>query len=336
MKKLLFLVGLIMVTTACSVNENKVSNEEDKESCYSFAGKDEYNNLIFCKANYDDKEKAVFFDISDFSGDRKFSYPLTDIKEEYLDLVKRNKVAISYYKGKCSEPFVVEKDTSTEVISDFEQDKRRFIFKPILKSSSCLNGMAQYAHIYEWLIAYGYCKAGDQTLKEGRFFFAEADFAPEKTGKDYASKGLFSAALTRYLPQDARGKNHLEDKFGRCFTVVQTFCEDAYFVIRLENGDTYRYPFEALSGPDRFALLLTNQPKISAVQYPNGNYGPIGIEKGYESFKYKKSLWITPHDFIPSLYDDDIQRYNNFMINAGIALNSKYEQLDPFFYSRKE
>lgn len=37
----------------------------------------------------------------------------------------------------------------------------------------------------------GFCKLGDQVLKNGRFFFTESDFLPETTDKSSASKGLF-------------------------------------------------------------------------------------------------------------------------------------------------
>lgn len=57
----------------------------------------------------------------------------------------------------------------------------------------------------------GFCKLGDQVLKNGRFFFTESDFLPETTDKSSASKGLFSAGLALY---DSANDFFKKDRYG--------------------------------------------------------------------------------------------------------------------------
>ena len=331
MKNLLFLAGLIMVTAACSSGTsgtNMTYKEESKECNYSFVVVRKASNGVcdfaVCKADYDNKAQVLHLCIAD---GKEFSYPLSQIKDEYIEQVKNNKVTLLFGFGDPM-PAVVEKDTSTEEIPGFEKDYRQFTFNSILKDSHA-SGICQYLLIYNGMFMNGFCKLGDQVLKNGRFFFTESDFLPETTDKSSASKGLFSAGLALY---DSANDFFKKDRYGNPyrFSVVQTFYENGYLVICVEDGKTYRYPLKALNPVQRYTLLNEKQPRISAIQLVNRRWIPIYLVQEGEEYRYSGFLWNSSNYY--NFYEriNSMQIYSDFMLEAGITLN--YKPLDFFFY----
>ena len=98
MKNLLFLAGLIMVTASCSSGSSgssSVTSENDKNANISFvylgvSGK-MYNALLYdlCQTEYNKENHSLCLNLE---GDEpaKRVYPLSVIKDEYIDEVKKN------------------------------------------------------------------------------------------------------------------------------------------------------------------------------------------------------------------------------------------------------
>ena len=337
MKKLLFLVGLIMVTTACTIDLSKQqSKEEDKESNFSLVAKLEQNNtvwnMIICQTNYDDKEQVLYLNIQHDGVHEKVSYPLSDINEAYVEQVKHNKVTTFYDLDEFI-PAVVEKGSFTADISGFEQDTREFTLRSILKGRN-ISRDYKYFWIYQAMFSNGFCKMGDQVLKNGRFFFAETDTEPETTGKNYADKGAFSAGLALYSPSNDFFRED-EHKNPYQFSVIQTFCDNGYLVVRAENGNTYRYPFEIFEPDNRYALMLKKQFKIAAIQLSNTHWIPVRVYQDDKDYTHEGFLWKFPY-ISEFKRINSSQIYNDFLREAGIASNPEYKKLSSFFYSRNE
>ena len=334
MKNLLFLAGLIMVTAACSSGTsgtNMTTSENDKEANISFVivkkAKNGVCDFAICKANYDSNAEILHLCID---AGAEFSYPLSQIKDEYKEQVKKNKVTLFFGFGDPL-PVVVEKDTSMEEIPGFEQDYRQFTFNSILKGSHA-SGIGQYILFYNGMFMNGLCKLGDQLLKNGRFFFTESDFAPEVTGDNYSKKGLFSAGLALC---GSSNNFYKKDKYGNPyrFSVVQTFCENGYLVIRIDDGTTYRYPLEVFDPVQRQMLQTEKYPKVSAIRLLNWRWLPINLVQDGEDYRYSGFLWNTSNYY--NFYEriNSMQIYSDFMLEAGITLN--YKPIDFFFYTAK-
>lgn len=83
--------------------------EESKECNYSFVVVRKASNGVcdfaVCKADYDNKAQVLHLCIAD---GKEFSYPLSQIKDEYIEQVKNNKVTLLFGFGDPM-PAVVEK-----------------------------------------------------------------------------------------------------------------------------------------------------------------------------------------------------------------------------------
>ena len=334
MKNLLSLVGLIMVTTACSSGSsgaNMTTSENDKEANISFVITKKNRNatceFALCQANYDSNSETLHLVLD---GRKEFSYPLSQIKDEYIDLVKNNKVSLLFGFGEPL-PVVVEKDTSSDDVPNFENDFRQFTFNSILKDSHA-SSIGRYLLFYNGMFMNGLCKVGDALLKKGRFFFSEADFMPETTGESYSKKGLFSAGLDLY---GSSHDFHKKDKYGNKYqySIVQTFYEDDYLVIRAEDGATYRYPLEALNSLQREMLRTELHPAVSAIRLNNLHWIPIYLVQYGEDYRHSGFLWNSSNYY--NFFDryNSMQIYSDFMLEAGITLN--YRPIDFFFYVAK-
>lgn len=328
MKNLLFLVGLIMVATACTSSGSSLfedsSKEEAKESNVSFVIMEKHRNGTcdygFCVSSYNEETRVLILDLNG----EKFTYLLEDIKEEYYDQVKNNKVTLVRNWGEFI-PVVVEKDeTPYEKLPIFTDDYRKFKFRGILKDSNALvDGL--YVLIYNGMFLNGLCNMGNQTYESGRFFYNEKDIAPEYDDSK-VNKGYLSAGLSLY---SSPHEFYRQDKNGDyMYTVVQSYCEDDYLVLKIEDGQIYKYPLNILV-PQARKSALAGEP-IGALQLSNKRWIPVYLIQGYGQY-YGMAEVLYFCDNMVGLRDFNIlENYSDFMLEVGIT--TSYQPVDYFFY----
>lgn len=336
MKNLLFLAGLIMVTASCSSGSSgssSVTSENDKNANISFvylgvSGK-MYNALLYdlCQTEYNKENHSLCLNLE---GDKpaKRVYPLSVIKDEYIDEVKKNKISAVYKRGEFY-PVVVEKDSNNQFQSAWDpEDMRQFSYECVLKDVE-LSGQIGYNFIYHGAFLLGFTKVGNQIIQDGQFFFADDDFAPEKTPKGaFGERGTFSAGLSIFSPP-VSNDFFAEDRYGQYrYALVQLVCEDNNLIIRVDDGSTFRYPLSYLQ-PWQVSVLQNGRQPLStpanhvltAVQIPNGNWIPAGITliPGSDKYRYVYYLWHSDQHY-PIIFERfyKLSTYLDFMEYYGV------------------
>lgn len=330
MKNLLFLVGLIMVATACTSSGSSFGNkskEESKESNISFLILKKHKNGVcdygFCFSNYDASSQTLNFDLNG----QQYSFELSQIKEEYYDQVKKNKVTLLIGYGEPI-PAIVEKDeTKFETPPVIEKDERVFVLHSILKDRD-VSKKYPYTLIYNGLFLNGFCNAGIQSYENGRFFFSEIDSEPEYDDSK-SDKGYISAGLALY---DSPHEFCKKDKRGEYrYALVQTYCEDGYLILKIENGQIYRYPLNIFD-PEQRNDLPAGKP-ISALQMANLRWVPIYLLLSVgELYNMGGSMFQANNSY-------NLRQLNNlsfyFEFMSEMGMDAKYRPLDDFYYYAK-
>lgn len=357
MKNLLFLAGLIMVTAACSSGSssntsgtNMTVNEDSRKANVSLvylglSGNSGAPLYSLCETSYNASTQELRLEISGVKDDT-LTYSLSEIKEEYVDLVKKNKVSVkyeydeySYNRRKYFQPGkffpVVLKKAPAEMFppDNFWHDGelRRFRYECILKNS-VLEGSFSYDVLYHGAFLYGGTKVGNQIMQNGRCFFSLEDFEPEITSEDvFGKKGIFSAGLANYSPLNDFCE---EDRYGTYrYGLVQVLYENNELIIRVQDGKTFRYPasyfhlatvntLEQTTNP----LLVHNQCVPSAVQILNGNWIPVFIHApNSDAYRYSSCLWFADQNHFQFFkHSYDLKIYLKFMQYSGFEEPNVY------------
>lgn len=311
MKKLLFWVGLIVVTTSCSFsnnsgteNSNAISFENDINNNASlfFSGRNGEGVAMFdiCYCSFDAATNTLNLEWT-FDGEwKKQAFSTSEIADECLKSVKNNKVTLIYDGGKFV-PAIIEKD-NPQTFADIRTDSRQFTMKSILKGdmSSTIMPYKTMYHIFFYL---GFTKAGTKLLKDGQVFFADEDFKPEITsGEVLKNDGQFSAGYCK----------------GYNFMMCQAVCKDNFLIIRMDDGKTFRYPMELFCFEEQRKAVL--EGFVSAFQLNNGNWMPAIVGNTYDYFWYSELIQSS------RLYNSgtmgkmlDMRKYCQFYRDKGLA-----------------
>lgn len=153
------------------------------------------------------------------------TFSLSDVEPEYLSDLKKGNVALMVVDGTVY-PVVVEKSSEVKG-ADPWWDKRKFIATCILKGNNAFNKKVNYSLCYISLFGYGLTEPGRKMFEKGTFFFGEKDFDIEHRDKPF-SGGKYSVV------------KKLDGKFGLC----QTVFKGNELILRLDDGNTFRYPLD--------------------------------------------------------------------------------------------
>ena len=336
MKKLLFLVGLIMVAAACtssgSSNQNNQSQncEEESRSCNgSFVITKDHRNgacdYAVCVADYDDEAQTLHL----YLGDNSYAYGLSQISEEFHKQVKNNKVTLLLGFGDPM-PAVVEKDErSYKMPPPIETDYRQFTFKCILKDKPLAFGVCQYIQIYNGMFLNGLTKIGNKTYENGQFFFGPEDLVVE-IDKSKTDKGYLSAGLALY---DSPHNFYRKDRAGEYkYAIVQSYCEDGMLILKIENEQIYKYPLNAIE--IRLRREIANDRPVSALQLSNKKWIPVFLDEGMSGVYGMNSVLFATDKTYRLRPLNSLIHYNDFMLEVGIT--TSYQPIDYFFYKAKK
>lgn len=330
MKNILFLVGLIMIATACTSTGSSFleSSEENSESNVSMVllkkHKDGSCDFGVCTTNYDEANELLEFELDG----KKYFFLLSEIQEQYVKQVKKNKVTLFKVFGEMA-PFIVEK--SDIVYKDppiLYKDDRQFKLKCILKDSNVSHEI-NYPILYNSMFVYGLNKIANQIYDTGRFFFSKADFKPEY---DYSKtdKGFISAGLALY---NTENKFSREDKAGKYrYAVVQSYVEDDYLIIRIDDGQIYRYPLNALRLGEKEALLTGKH--ASAYQISNGRWIPVELVENMDGVYGHQAMLSLAYKFHNIRSRNNLMFYQEFLIEKGFF--NGYPSAGTFFFKAKK
>lgn len=315
-----------MVATACTSTGFSFfgSKEESKESNVSLVILKKHSNGVcdyaFCVSDYNEENQILTLEMDG----KTFSYFLSDIQEKYHKQVKNNKITLVRSLGEFI-PVVVEKDeTPYDKPPIFTDDYRRYTFRSILKDTNTrVTGL--YILTYNGMFLNGLCDMGNQTYESGRFFYNEQDIAPEYDDSK-VNKGYLSAGLSLY---SSPHEFYRQDKVGDyMYTVVQSYCEDDYLVLKIEDGQIYKYPLNILV-PQARKSALAGEP-IGALQLSNKRWIPVYLIQGYSQY-YSMSEVLYFSDNTYGLRDfNNLENYSDFMLEVGIT--TSYQPVDYFFY----
>ncbi|WP_304303092.1 hypothetical protein [Phocaeicola plebeius] len=331
MKNILFLVGLIMIATACTSTGSSFlgSSEESSESNVSMVllkkHKSGARDFGVCTTNYDAAAQTLNFDLDG----KNYSFPLSKIQDQYIDRVKKNKVTLLKAMGDFF-PAVVEKsDIIYEDPPILYKDDRQFKLKCILKDSNVSHEI-NYPVLYNSMFVYGLNKMANQIYDTGRFFFTEADFEPEyDTSK--SDKGYLSAGLSLYSPP--QNEFYRKDKAGEYrYAVVQSYVEDDYLIIRIDDGQIYRYPLNALRLGEKEALLTGKH--ASAYQISNGRWIPVELVENMDGVYGHQAMLSLAYEFHNIRSRNNLMFYQEFMMEKGFF--NGYPSAGTFFFKAKK
>ena len=318
-----------MVATACtssgsSLLENSKSKEESKESNISFVVLEKHRNGVcdygVCVANYDEGTQKLYLCMKG----ETYSYCLDEIQDQYHILVKNNKVTLARVWGEFI-PVVVEKDkTPCEKHPVYNDDYRSFTFKSILKDSNVTTS-GFYFFVYNGMFLNGLCNAGNQVYEDGRYFFSKKDFDPEYDYSDI-DKGYISAGLALF---DSSSDFYRKDKAGEYrYAVVISYYEDDYLILRIEDGQIYRFPVNIMNIQAK-AEVKRGKP-VGALQLSNRRWIPVFLHQGYGQYYSMSELLLTTHDTYNLRGFNNLMFYSDFMLEVGIT--TSYQPVDYFFY----
>lgn len=329
MKNLLFLVGLIMVATACTSTGSSFlgSSEESSESNVSIVLLKKYKNgscdFGVCTTNYDAATQTLNFDLDG----KNYSFPLSKIQDQYIDRVKKNKVTLLKAMGDLF-PAVVEKsDMVYEDPPVVHKDGREFNLKCILKNQD-ISRTLNYPVLYNGMFVYGLAEMANQVYDKGRFFFTEDDFNPQYDEKP-TDKGVISAGLALY---ESKNSFYRKDKSGEYrYAVVQSYLEGDYLIIRIEDGQIYRYPLNVLHFKAKKDIL--NGMNVSATQISNGRWMPVKLIEGMDGY-IQESILPIAYNFHKLRAGNSIMFYQEFLIEQGFF--NGYPSAGAFFFKAKK
>ena len=315
-----------MVAAACTSSGLSFlgSKEESKDSNVSFVVLEKHRSGVFdyglCVTNYEEETQRLLFEMNGES----YTYALDVIQEQYYEQVKNNKVTL-FRSGGNLIPVVVEKDkTFSEKHPDINEDRRVFIFKSILKYDDT-QMLDFYSPFYNWMFLHGFCNAAMQIYEDGRFFFNEKDFDPEY---DYSKtdKGYLSAGLALY---DSPHDFHRKDNTGEYrYAIVQSYCEGDYLVLRIEDGQIYKFPLNILNIQARDEIQK-GKP-VSGLQLSNRRWIPVYLSQEYSQYySIEEVLYLTRNTYNLRKFNN-LLNYSDFMLEAGIT--TSYQPIDYFFY----
>lgn len=331
MKNILFLVGLIMIATACTSTGSSFlgSSEESSESNVSMVllkkHKSGARDFGVCTTNYDAAAQTLNFDLDG----KNYSFPLSEIQAQYIDQVKKNKVTLLKAMGDFF-PAVVEKsDIVYEDSPLIEKDKRDYTLRCILKNEDVSRDYP-YILFYNGMYIYGVNKVANQMYEKGRFFFTEADFKPEHDNS-ITEKGFLSAGLSLYSPP--QNEFYREDKAGEYrFAVVQSYVENNNLVIKIDDGEVYRYPLNIFFPSDR-EYLAAGKP-VSAMQIPGGRWTPVKLVEAMDGMYSQYSILPFASDCYESRARNNLMFYQEFLIEKGFF--NGYPSAGTFFFKAKK
>lgn len=304
----LLLTGLIIVTiTSCTLNNNPSGGNEKKNiENYSlaFLGMNGEGIATFDICKNSIKGDVVYLETS---GGRTFSYPLTEIREEYLASAKSNKISIIRLQDDC-EPIVIEKNESNRNFSNVQLDSRMFTVKGILKNSTLQKNMA-YNDFYQYLFFCGFTNAANKMMKSGKMFFTEEEIYEQEISSP-SGKGLFSAI---YLPN---GDFSLCQSYFDTDELVLRLCLfDGQETETLRDGATYRYPIELFTG------VYANQARnnmSSAIFTPEGNLFPAKLQYT-GSWAYYDNMIHQSFYYFEYGKLHDVREMRDFLLSIGLG-----------------
>lgn len=309
MKKLLVLAGLIMVTAASCDSDNEVSNSKSKRiENYSLAyvGKTGEGVAAFTVCANKVENDVLYFET--YYGN-SYNYPLSDIKDEYIKAVKKNKVSLINISGTV-EPVIFEANGEkfNSEISDIHYDNRRFGIRGILKNSRTETTIL-YRDYYQYLFFCGFTKVANKMMRDNEMFFTLEDFF-EPEFSPPTGKGQFTAI---YLP-------------NKEFAMCQSYFENDEVVIRLclfdgqatntlKDGATYRYPIQLFTG------VYANQARnnmASALFTPEGNLFPARL-KYTGSWVYYDNMIHESFYYFDYRPRHEVEEMRDFLLSKGLG-----------------
>lgn len=321
MKKLLVLAGLIMVTAASCDSDNEVTNSKSKRiENYSLAyvGKTGEGVAAFTVCANKVENNVLYFVTADGNS---FSYPLSDIKDEYIKAVKKNKVSLINLYGRF-EPIVfnTEGNPFNSQIKNVNADLRMFGIQGILKDSQ-INDKVLYRVYYQYLFFCGFTKVANKMMKYNEMFFTQDDFY-EPEFSPPTGKGLFTAI---YLP-------------NKEFAMCQSYFENDELVIRLclfdgqatetlRDGATYRYPIQLFTGV--YATQARNNV-ASALFTSEGNLFPAKLQYTGSWVYYSNMIHESFHffDYRPRY---EVEEMRDFLLSKGLGSIVTDRSFDGYF-----
>lgn len=289
-----------------SNNPEKQINEKERNVSFAYIGRSGSGMAIMDICQSYVKDQNLYIETNK-SGDH--TYPLTDIKEEYVGHANNHKVSCVVLNGKF-EPVILEKSPYND-FEDADSDQRKFMIRGILKDSQ-INEPAFYSLFYYYLFCNGYTKPASQVMLDGDPFFYIEDFKTE-------------------ISQPMKGGQHspIMDENERLMWCQALYDADAKkLILRLEDGRTYRYPLALFSG---HAEKKVKESCVSAILTQNGNLFPADIV-GTGAFLYYNSLVRMSHYYFNYGNRYDIEEAKEFLENQGIP----YKKMGSLIFTKGE
>lgn len=257
---------------------------------------------------------------------RTIVYPFSELKTKYLNEVKAHRVTlVPHFMGETDVPVVII--PSTDSIPSLTQyvglsdKKRKYQVKSILKEASESDERSYlYFHAYMGLYLLGYDKAGNKLLFNNNFFFNSKDLEIEKTSKPL-EEGIYSVTV------DKQNKG--------CLCQMKYDKDKDMIILRLANGDTYRYP-TALTPWRGIDINTIKSQQVSAVNNGVGRWLPSYLTNHYED-EYEFSEIIPGTDFLLHKMGSNrisIESVKQFLSATGMNPNAVHP--GKFFFTEKE
>lgn len=155
------------------------------------------------------------------------TFSLADIDPKYLSDLREGNVALMIDGKAVSSavyPVVIQKSSQSKGV-DPKMDSRKFMATCIMKDENAFEKDIYYSISYMSLLGYGFTEPGRKMFENGSFFFSEKDFDIEFNEKPFPG-GKYSVV------------KKLNGQFGLC----QTVFKGNELILRLDDGNTFRYP----------------------------------------------------------------------------------------------
>lgn len=322
MKKITCLLLTLLLLASCNTT---LQTENDVENTTIIPRKQTISSIdeIDLCTNYH-RNDTLFLQL--LREKRTIAYPFSELKNEYLNEVKAHRVTlIPHFMGETDVPVIIM--PSTDSIPSLSQyvglsDKeRKYQVKSILKDASESDERSYlYFHAYMDLYLLGYDKAGNKLLFNNNFFFSAKDLEIEKTSKALEG-GMYSVTV------DKNNKG--------CLCQMKYDKDNDMIILRLANGDTYRYP-TALTPWRGIDINTIKQQQVSAVDNGLGRWLPSYLTNHYDD-EYGFSEIIPGTDFLLHKMGSNrisIESVKQFFSAIGMSTNAVHP--GKFFFTEKE